>query len=156
MEAIARNFGGVSSKYGGGDKVVSFFPKKSKPSSDKTPFKDVLRCGLAMQAAHDDMNKKYYEEDLPPMNYRISADCGKIERQVAATCFNIYKKAPPNGMVIGENLYDMINNSFESDYHFTKIYEYHSDKNEHSQDPYPIYLISRNDDNVLAMQPSRL
>lgn len=31
-------------------------------------------------------------------------------------------------MVIGENLYDMINDSFECDYHFTKIHEYPPDK----------------------------
>jgi hypothetical protein len=62
-------------------------------------------------------------------------------------CFNIYWLAsPPNRMVIGKNLYDMINDLFEDDYHFTKIYEYPPDKNIPLQNPYPIYLISRNDD----------
>lgn len=45
-----------------------------------------------------------------------------------ATCLNIYTKAPPNRIVIGRNLYDMINDSFERDYHFIKIYEYPPDK----------------------------
>lgn len=131
MEAIARNFGvGVKIL---GDKVIFFFPKTSEPSSDKTAFKDVLKCGLAMQAAQDDMNQKYYEEGLPPINCRISADCGKT--QVAKSkdsrtidvlgptmkmCLNIYKIASPNRMVIGKNLYDMINDSSEGDYRFTK------------------------------------
>jgi hypothetical protein len=45
MEAIARNFGvGVKIL---GDNVIFFFPKTSEPSSDKTAFKDVLKCGLA-------------------------------------------------------------------------------------------------------------
>jgi two-component system, OmpR family, response regulator ChvI len=138
MEAIARNFG-AKVPYRGIDKVISFFPITSQPSSDKTPFKDALKCGLAMQAAHDDMNQKYYEEGLPPINYRISADCGKYN-QVEAVCYNIYTKASPNGMVIGENLYDMINDSFEYDYHFTKIHEYPADKDAKNKNSYPIYF----------------
>jgi hypothetical protein len=147
MEAIGRNFGGEIVKDAFGDKVIPFFLMTST-SSDKTPFKDVLKCGLAMQAAHDDMNQKYYEEGLPPINYRISADCGKIETQVEVTCLNIYTKAPPNGMVIGENLYGMIKHSFERDYHFTKIYEYPPDKDPDKTsypkylNPYSVYLIS--------------
>jgi hypothetical protein len=148
METIARDFG-AKVPYRGIDKVISFFPITSEPSSDKTPFKDALKSGLAMQAAHDDMNQKYYEEGLPPINYRISADCGKIEMQVEGVCYNIYRKAPPNGMVIGENLYDMVSDSFESDYHFTKIYEYPADKEAKISypkflNPYSVYLISRN------------
>ena len=110
-----------------------------------------------MQAAHGDMNQKYHEEGLDPIiNYRISADYGetvakskdsRIEDVFGSPlkmCLKMYKIAPPNRMVIGKNLYDMINDSFEGDYHFTKIHEYPPDKNEHSQDAYPIYLISRN------------
>jgi hypothetical protein len=41
-------------------------------------------------------------------------------------------------MVIGENLYDMINDSFECDYHFTKIHEYPPDKD--LDKGYPVYL----------------
>jgi two-component system, OmpR family, response regulator ChvI len=148
MEAIARNFG-AKVPYRGIDKVISFFPITSQPSSDKTPFKDALKCGLAMQAAHDDMNQKYYEEGLPPINYRISADCGKYNQveavcyNIEAVCYNIYTKASPNGMVIGENLYDMIKDSFEDDsYRFTKIHEYPPDKN--AENSYSVYLVSRN------------
>ena len=152
MGAIARNFGaGVKNV---GDTVIFFFPKTS---ADKTPFKDVLKCGLAMQTAYDDLIQKYYEEHLPPINYRISADYGKTEVTKSKDssiidvlgptlniCGKINSKAPPNRMVIGKNLYDMINDSFAGDYHFTKIYEYSLDKNTPSQNPYPIYLISRN------------
>ena len=41
-------------------------------------------------------------------------------------------------MMIGENLYDMINDSFECDYHFTKIHEYPPDKD--LDKGYPVYL----------------
>ncbi len=139
MEAIARNSGAEVVENMGGE-VIFFFPKTS--DTDKTPFKDVLKCGLAMQAAHDDMNQKYYEEGLPPINYRISADYGKHQVAILNICVKLYRIAPPNRMVIGENLYYMISDSFECDYHFTKIHEYHLDKN--AENPYSVYLISRN------------
>jgi len=42
----------------------------------------------------------------------------------------------------------MISDSFECDYHFTKIHEYHLDKNwltlaKVNKNPYSVYLISR-------------
>ena len=86
MEAFARNFG-AGDVMSMGDKVEFFFPK--------THFKDVLECGLAMQAAHDDMNQKYYEEGLPPINYRIGADCGKHQLAISGICLNIYKLGLP-------------------------------------------------------------
>ncbi|HKG89141.1 MAG TPA: hypothetical protein VKA95_12515 [Nitrososphaeraceae archaeon] len=89
-----------------------------------------------------------------PINYKISADYGKTELAKSEDssiidvfgptvhmCAKIKIKAPPNRMVIGKNLYDMINDSFEDDYHFTKIYEYPPDKN--AENPYSVYLISR-------------
>jgi hypothetical protein len=75
-----------------------------------------------MLAAHDDMNQKCYEEHLPPINYRISADYRKTEvaksgpsrvidvlGPAVKICDKMYHIAPPNRMVIGKNLYDMIN-----------------------------------------------
>ena len=111
-----------------------------------------------MQAAHGDMNQKYHEEGLDPIiNYRISADYGEIEVGAKSKdpsiidvfgptlfmCLKIYKLAPPNRMVIGKNLYDMINDSFEENYRFTKIHEYPPDKNEYAENPYSVYLITR-------------
>jgi hypothetical protein len=47
MDAIARNFGAVVTNVRSyNDTVIFFFPKTSKPSSDKTPFKDVLNVVL--------------------------------------------------------------------------------------------------------------
>src|SRR5215211_7116610 len=78
MAVIARSFGGEVIK-NIGDSVVFFFPKTSGSSHDKTFFKEVLRCGLTMGAAHIAMNEKYRDYHLPPIDFRISADYGKIE-----------------------------------------------------------------------------
>jgi hypothetical protein len=163
MTAIVRNFRAEVVKNMGGS-IIFFFPKMSESSSDKAAFKDILKCGHAMQAAYHGLNQKYHEEHLPPINYKISADCGKVvvvksdESQLiditgptVNLCAKINGKAPPNRMVIGKNLYDMINDSFEDDYRFTKIHKYPPDKRsillygyEYAENPYSVYLISRN------------
>lgn len=126
MAAIARNFGAEVIK-NVGDSVIFFFPKTSESSSDKTPFKDVLRCGLTMGAAHVPMNEKYQDNHLPAINYRVSADYGKIEvaksgpsrvvdvfGSTVNMCAKINSKAPLNGLIIGGDLYQIIKGLHES------------------------------------------
>ena len=58
--------------------LLFYFPKTvnlSKMSS----FQDVLDCGLAMIEANSPLNVDLSENDLPPINYRISANYGKVE-----------------------------------------------------------------------------
>jgi CheY-like chemotaxis protein len=122
MAAIARNASAVVIK-NVGDSLIFLFPKTSdSSSSNKAAFKDVLECGLTMQAAYNAINEKYYEEDLPSVNYRISADYGKVEIAKSGPspqiydvfgptvnmCAKINSKAPPNGMIIGGDLYQMV------------------------------------------------
>jgi two-component system, OmpR family, response regulator ChvI len=126
MAVIARNFGAEVIK-NVGDSVIFFFPKTSETSSDKTPFKDVLRCGLTMGAVHVPMNDEYEANHLPAINYRISADYGKIEvaksgpsrvvdvfGSTVNMCAKINSKSPLNGLIIGGDLYQIIKGVHES------------------------------------------
>jgi len=126
MAAIARSFGGEVLK-NIGDSVVFFFPKTSGSSHDKTSFKEVLRCGLTMGAAHIAMNGKYRDFHLPPIDFRISADYGKIEVAKSGPsrvvdvfgptvnmCAKMNSKAPLNGLIIGGDLYQIIKGLHES------------------------------------------
>ena len=72
-----------------------------------------------MIAASDAINAKLREGGLPPLYYRISADYGRVEVARSITspdtddlfgstmniCAKINSIAPPNGMVIGSDLY---------------------------------------------------
>lgn len=71
----------------------------------------------ASKVAHSTINARLHEEKLPPLNYRISADFGRVEVAKSRSsqsddlfgsamnlCAKINSKAPPNGMVIGEAL----------------------------------------------------
>jgi hypothetical protein len=100
------------------------------------------------------INAKLHSEELPPLNYRISADYGKVEIAKSASsqsedffgstmnvCAKINSKAAPNGIVIGNNMY-LIVKSFESKeekYIFDKIEEYSGFKDANSS--YPVYSV---------------
>ncbi|HZD81427.1 MAG TPA: response regulator, partial [Nitrososphaeraceae archaeon] len=101
-----------------GTSLVYFFPKTSD-SSNLSAFKDVIECGLTMMVANKVINMKLKEEELPSLQYKISADYGRVEvaRSLSSPdtddlfgstmniCAKINSMAPPNGMVIGSDLY---------------------------------------------------
>jgi hypothetical protein len=87
-----------------------------------------------------------------PLNYRTSADYGRVEvvKSTASQsndlfgstmnlCAKINSKAPPNGLVIGNGLYETVRHFsfFSKEYSFEKICEYVI-KWEH---PYSVYSI---------------
>ena len=99
-----------------GDGVLFFFPGKSN-IEDIQAFVDTLECCLALVSSRNTINSTLYEEKLPGISYRISAEYGRVE--VAKSdrsasydlfgttvnfCAKINKNAPPNGIVIGSDL----------------------------------------------------
>lgn len=61
-----------------GDGFVFYFPKTNN-STDAVAFRDVIECGLTIMAARHIINAKLCKEKLPPVNFRISVDYGKVE-----------------------------------------------------------------------------
>ena len=119
ITAIAKSFDAKIIK-NLGDGFVWYFPRTSD-SKDESAFKDVIECGLTIIAAHHNINAKLNEENLPSVNYRISADYGKVEVAKSATsetddlfgspmnlCAKINSLGPANAMVIGNNLYQFV------------------------------------------------
>jgi class 3 adenylate cyclase len=157
MAIIARNFGAKIIK-NAGDCLIFYFPQTSESiDNSRLAFKYVLECCLTMIAAHRAINAKLSVEQLPPLNYRISADYGRVELAKSATsqsedlfgstmnvCAKINSKATPNGVVIGNNMYRETK-MFENDYLFQVAGEYSGFKNS-----YPIYSVeSKQKRNIL-------
>ncbi|MDQ3882943.1 MAG: hypothetical protein M3243_02695, partial [Thermoproteota archaeon] len=84
-------------------------------------FKNVLDCGLTMGIANNALNAKMLNEKLPPIQYRISAEYGEVSVARSASsqsedlfgsamniCAKINSKAKPNGLVIGEALFEIV------------------------------------------------
>jgi two-component system, OmpR family, response regulator ChvI len=103
-----------------GDGVFFYFPGTSN-IEDIEAFVDSLECCLAMISSRNTINAKLYEEKLPGISYRISAEYGRVEvaKSDRSTsydlfgttvnfCAKINKNAPPNGIVIGSDLYTIV------------------------------------------------
>ena len=116
---IARNFGARIVK-NAGDALIFYFNDTSDPKNI-TKFKNVLDCGTTMGLASNTLNAKMLSEKLPPIQYRISADYGEVSVARSASSQSedlfgsamnisakINSKAKPNGLVIGETLFDIV------------------------------------------------
>jgi two-component system, OmpR family, response regulator ChvI len=130
MAAIARSFDAKIIK-NTNTSLLFYFPKTSD-STNKSAFRGVIECGITMIAANDVINAKLRQQGgatrLPPLYYRISADYGRLEMAKSITspdaddlfgstmniCAKINSMSPPNGMVIGGDLYHIIKKSSSS------------------------------------------
>ena len=154
MAAIIRDFNATIIK-NTGDSLLYYFPKTSNNSADDiSAFKEVFECGLTIIEASPIINTKVQEEGLSSLNYRISADYGRVEtaRSMTSTsddlfgptvslCAKINSMAAINGMVIGSDLYQMTRSSFDNDYYFSKIGRYQINELKYQQ--YPVYSVIR-------------
>jgi len=136
-----------------GDGVIFFFPQTSTVENIDG-FKQALECLLKMVSSRDNINAKLHNELLPDISYRISADYGKLEIAMSGEisssydlfgptinfCSKINKKAPPNGIAIGADLWRIVNSfpGFGKRYHFREIKELAWKENKYS---YPVYLL---------------
>ena len=150
MSTIAKNFNAKVIK-NAGDSLIFYFPKTSN-SNSISAFKDVIECGLTMIAARSVINSKLHKEGLLlSIDYRISADYGKIEMARSGTsqvrdmfgptinmCSKLNSKAQPNEMVIGGDLHQIVKKSRFNDYICKHIGEYSLILNH----PYPIYSVT--------------
>lgn len=116
---IARNFGAKIVK-NAGDALIFYFDNVGNPK-ETARFKNVLDCGLTMGMANSALNAKMLNERLPPVKYRISADYGQVSvakslssqnEDLFGPAMNITAKinslAKPNGLVIGEDLFSIV------------------------------------------------
>ena len=164
MAAIIRDFNATIIK-NTGDSLLYYFPETSNNSSAAVDdddgisvFKEIFECGLTMVEASTIINTKNQEEGLPALNYRISADYGRVEIAKSMTstsddlfgptvslCAKINSMAPINGMVIGRDLYQVTRTSppsFDNDYYFYEIGKYPITELKYQH--YPVYSIIRN------------
>ena len=132
-----------------GDSLLYYFPESSK-SSTRFGFLSCIECSLTMIDSHELINTKVKNEDLPPLNYRVSADYGKVtiiksDNSSAIDivgfpvniCSKINPSAPQNGAVIGSDLYQLVKDF--DDYNYNQIRAYSVGLKQ----SYPIYSVQR-------------
>jgi CheY-like chemotaxis protein/class 3 adenylate cyclase len=120
MAILVKNYGAKIVK-NAGDALIFYFPE-TLDSSNEAAFNDTFECFTTMILARDVINTKLHSENLPSVSYRISADYGKVEVATSTSskgedlfgstmniCAKINSMAEPNGIVIGGDLYRIIN-----------------------------------------------
>jgi CheY-like chemotaxis protein len=161
MAILVKNYGAKIVKYAG-DALIFYFPETSD-SSNEAAFRDILECFTTMILARDVINTKLHSENLPSVSYRISADYGRVEVATSTSskgedlfgstmniCAKINSMAEPNGIVIGGDLYRIINSfSFVNNrYEFRELRGYSIGFDQR----YPVYrTLSKNNNNTFGI-----
>ena len=137
-----------------GDCLIYYFPK-TVDGSNESAFKDVIDCGVAMIDSNPTINSRLNENHLPPIRYRISGNYGVMELAMSLNsnnvdlfgptlniCSKINHLAPPNGMVIYKDLYDILTENIESEEYLFKEIQCNND-DEYSKYSGLVYLVHR-------------
>ncbi len=148
MANIVERFDGIVIK-NIGDSLLYYFPESSNINR-KFGFLSCLECSLKMIEEHESINQTMCNENLPQLNYRVSADFGSViimklahstSIDLLGTSVNMCKKincsAPQNGVVIGSDMYQMVKNF--CDYKYKQICECSVGL----KYTYPIYSVQR-------------
>ena len=159
MAILARNYNAKIVK-NAGDALIFYFPETSD-SSNETAFKNMLECFTTMLSARDIINAKLHSESLPSVSYRISADYGRVEIAKSTSsrtedlfgppmniCAKINSMAEPNGIVIGGDLYQMIES-----FSFIPAHEFKELEGGYSiafDNRYPVYTVALSKDNNIT------
>jgi len=100
--------------------------------NDVEVMKNILECCLSMIDSHDELEKQLQAENMPELDYKISATYGSVKIAKSTTsntsdifgptvnrCFKINSLCPTNGIVVGINLYEILKDF--SEYEFTQF-----------------------------------
>lgn len=135
VSSVARQFGGKIIKNAGDGLFWCF--SETQDYARFQGFKKVIDCCMTLTEAHPTINSLMLREGLPSVDYRVSADYGRLEVALTKTsvgndffgptmnlCVKINSKAPLNSLVIGGDLYEIIRRfPFHSAYHFSEVKE---------------------------------
>lgn len=149
--SIARDFGARVIK-NMGDSVIYYFPK-TDDTSNELAFSNALLCCLSLSEADSVISDRLAEEYLPPIQYRVSADYGKVEIATTRTsqdydlfgstinlCAKINKLSAPDKVLIGGDLFRVIRSlrSISNEYNLRPAGEYSIG----IKSSYPLYTVA--------------
>jgi len=118
MGSVIRKYNGTVSK-NIGDALLFYFP--IEPSNKKIILKRCLDCCLALSNEHKIITEKLKEQNLPILNYRVSATYGTVRIAKSSTslvndifgtsvnkCAKLNRSSSINGVVIGKDFYELV------------------------------------------------
>jgi class 3 adenylate cyclase len=128
-----------------GDSILFYFPELSKDMDFLIP----ITCGEKMLEAAELINKIFAKRNLPKIQYRVSMDygplmiascktscCEDIFGSTVNLCSKINRTAKPNGMVVGNDFYQIIKKS--SQHKYTEVKKFQTGLRQ----DYPVYEVN--------------
>lgn len=147
ISKILPRFGGFVIK-NQGDSLLYYFPESAR--NTKYGFMSCLECSLSILENHDLICNNMKSEGLPCVDYRVSADFGRVVVMTSNTsnhpdligppvnmCSKINHAAGINCAVIGGDLFSMVNGF--NDYKFKEQKGFSLG----FKHPYPVYSLER-------------
>ena len=136
-----------------GDGIISYFPE-TMDTTNLTAFENVVICSFAQLEERSTINNQLRDKNLPTISYRVSIDYGKVERaqfkgfdaedlfgSTVNFCSKINLFAPPNSIIIGSDLYQIMRSlKISNPYKVQEMNSYYCGAGKFS---YPLYLLSR-------------
>ena len=132
-----------------GDCLLFYFPNFAETQTNDK-FINCLNCGLKMTEIHSEINQYFKEIELPPINYRISADYGEVSIMKTNfspnidlfgtpvnRCVKINHLAKQNSMIIGRDMYRIVKKN--ADFAYEKIGNYAVN----TRFAYPVYSVRK-------------
>ena len=129
MAKIVRKFNGEVVKNIGDALMFRF---SNVDPNDSAVMKNILECCLSMIDSHNDLKEQLKAENMPELDYKISATYGSVKVAESTTsniadifgptvnrCFKINSLCPKNSLVVGINLYKILKDFPE--YEFTQL-----------------------------------
>ena len=129
MAKIVRKYNGEVVK-NIGDALMFRFPDVDP--NDSVAMKNILECCLSMIDSHDELKKQLKAENMPELDYKISSTYGSVKVAKSTTsnisdifgptvnrCFKINSLCPKNSVVVGVNLYEILQDF--SEYEFSQF-----------------------------------
>ena len=148
-----------------GDGIISYFPE-TIDTSNLSAFEKVVKCSFAQIEERSNINSTLLEYNLPTISYRVSIDYGKVERtqikgfdkedlfgSTVNFCSKINLFAPPNSIVMGNDLYQIMKSLkvISTPFKLEEMNSYYCGAGKFS---YPLYLLSRvNQTNMEHIHP---
>lgn len=154
---VQRHHGSVVKNIG--DCILYYFPESI--GGKKDGLIQSLECGTDMSMSHFTINECLAAQNLPGLDYRISIDYGSVLTAKSPTsnvidifgptvntCSKINRSAKPNCIVVGNDMYEIINKLPGYKFHETSSHSFGLKNN------YPIYAVKKSTNDVWLIQPS--
>lgn len=156
MGSIIKSYNGRAVK-NAGDGLLYYFPR-TFDLKNEFAFQNALDCGLDMIEENEKLNQYYRNRGLSTINYRVSANYGRVELAMSLNsnsvdifgspvnlCSKINQLACPNQMIIHDDLHEVLK---KTEFYNQYVFRNASNNQLYGDTNYIIFSVDRRENNI--------